>query len=145
MAYNNIYGSYGAYNNPYAQPYNYNYINRPTVPMQQPVAQPEQAYNDVRFLNADQIKGFVVNPGQSVLLVDKENKLAYDEKCDMSGNFFKKVYSFTELEENAPEVKGFDATQFVKYDDLEKLKDEISKLQKQIKINNILNEDKKAE
>ena len=145
MAYNNIYGSYSAYNNPYAQPYNYNYMNRPTVPMQQPVAQPEQAYNDVRFLNADQIKGFVVNPGQSVLLVDKENKLAYDEKCDMSGNFFKKVYSFTELEENAPEVKGFDATQFVKYDDLEKLKDEISKLQKQIKINNILNEDKKAE
>ena len=145
MAYNNIYGSYSAYNNPYAQPYNYNCMNRPTVPMQQPVAQPEQAYNDVRFLNADQIKGFVVNPGQSVLLVDKENKLAYDEKCDMSGNFFKKVYSFTELEENAPEVKGFDATQFVKYDDLEKLKDEISKLQKQIKINNILNEDKKAE
>lgn len=145
MNYNNTYSAFSAYNNPYAQPYNYNYMNRPSMPMQQPVVPPEQAYNEVRFLTADQIKGFVINPGQSALLVDKDNKLAYDEKCDMSGNFFKKVYSFKELEDNAPEVKGFDETQFVKYDDLEKLKEEINQLHKQIKINNILNEDKKAE
>lgn len=89
--------SFNAYQQPYynfGQPYNQPQIQQP---MQQPQQQtPIQA---VRFLNADEIKGWAVQPNTSEILIDRANKKATIKSADVMGESTIKTYSYSALEE----------------------------------------------
>lgn len=89
------------------QNYGYQYGRQPYYqPMQQvqPVQQVEMAFNDVRFLTEEQIKAFIVMPNMRVLLIDKQNKIAYIESCDNMGNLSTQRFAFESLDKPAEQV-----------------------------------------
>lgn len=111
------------YNNPYNRNYpqyypQYQQYQQPTYP-QQPI---EQKFQDIKFLNAEQIKAYIVLPNTKEMLIDRENSMAYIVSADNMGNSTIKKYSFVDLnepkvEEKQPEI---DLTQYVKLSDLDK-------------------------
>lgn len=85
-------------------------LNRQYYPnYQQPMNMGVQRYDlplqEIRFLNADQIKGFIVYPNTSVMLIDRDNKLVYIESADNMGNLSKQVYSYNDFNEMSKEPK----------------------------------------
>lgn len=112
-------------NNPYMNNRSYQqyYPQYPQYP--QPNYQPpmqEQKFQDIKFLNAEQIKAYIVLPNTKEMLIDRENSMAYIVSADTMGNSTIKKYSFVDLnepkvEEKQPEI---DLTQYVKLSDLEK-------------------------
>lgn len=113
------------FNNPYMNNRNYPQYypqypqyQQPTYP-QQPI---EQKFQDIKFLNAEQIKAYIVLPNTKEMLIDRENSMAYIVSADNMGNSTIKKYSFVDLnepkiEEKQPEI---DLTQYVKLSDLDK-------------------------
>lgn len=96
----------------------YPQYQQPTYP-QQPI---EQKFQDIKFLNAEQIKAYIVLPNTKEMLIDRENSMAYIVSADNMGNSTIKKYSFVDLnepkiEEKQPEI---DLTQYVKLSDLDK-------------------------
>lgn len=129
------------------QPYqNYNIMPQqqymqPQMPVQQQMQPADVPITDIRFLTADQIKGFIPPLGSRVMLIDKDNKLTYIETTDNMGNFTKEIYSFKQMKENeviAPQ--NVDTTMFVTTQELDTLKNEINDLKKQIKTGQITEE-----
>ena len=115
--YNNNFGLYGyGGRQPYYLPVNYQQAmiqQQNQQMMQQPIMQQTQQpvqpqfdtpISDIRFLTEDQIKGFIVYPNTKVLLIDKQNGLAYLESADSVGNFYKDVFSFKNVTEK-PKVE----------------------------------------
>lgn len=112
-------------NNPYIN-------NRPNYPQyypqypqyQQPTYQPpvEQKIQDIKFLNAEQIKAYIVLPNTKEVLVDNENGLAYLVSADSMGVSTARKFSFKSLDEPKTEEKQekLDMSQYVKTSDLEK-------------------------
>lgn len=96
----------------------------------QPVQQVEMAFNDVRFLTEEQIKAFIVMPNMRVLLIDKQNKIAYIESCDNMGNLNTQRFAFESLDKPAEQV---DFNQFATKKDFESLNDQIKQLQDKLK------------
>lgn len=112
------------FNNPYMN--NRNYPQYPQYPQYQQPTYPqqpiEQKFQDIKFLNAEQIKAYIVLPNTKEMLIDRENSMAYIVSADNMGNSTIKKYSFVDLnepkvEEKQPEI---DLTQYVKLSDLDK-------------------------
>lgn len=113
---------YNPYNRTYQQYYpqyptqNYNY-------MQQPVVQtPEPQLQGIKFLNAEQIKAYIVMPGTKELLVDNDNGLAYLVSADAMGVSTTKRFSFKSLDEPKTEQKEsqIDLKDYITHTDLDK-------------------------
>lgn len=100
------------------------------VPSYQPVQQPmEMVFSDVRILTADQIKGFIPPINSKVLLIDKDNGVAYVETTDTMGNMYKQPYSFEMVKSEQTEPKQ-DMTIYATKQDIEELKKEMESLRK---------------
>lgn len=108
------------YNNPYNRSYQQYYPQYPQY--QQPNYQPmpiEQKFQDIKFLNAEQIKAYIVLPGTKEMLIDKENNMAYIVSADNMGNSTIKKYSFVDLNEPDQQLK-MDMSEYVRTSDLDK-------------------------
>lgn len=108
----------------YSNPYNRNYPQYyPQYPQyQQPSYQPmpiEQKFQDIKFLNAEQIKAYIVLPNTKEMLIDKENSMAYIVSADNMGNSTIKKYSFMDLNEPDQQLK-MDMSEYVRTSDLDK-------------------------
>jgi hypothetical protein len=89
-------------------------------PTYQPIQQPiEQKFQDIKFLNAEQIKAYIVLPNTKEMLIDKENNMAYIVSADNMGVSTVKKYSFVDLNEPILEDK-LDLKEFVRVSDLDK-------------------------
>lgn len=123
----------------YAQPI-YNAYQRQLL--QKPIQSP---FQNVLFLNDTEIKGRIVDPGTSDLLIDRDNHLAYVKSADQMGFSNTKAYR---LEEKIPtesvngENKGIttqniDMSSLVQAKDFEetikKLQEKIENLESKIK------------
>lgn len=91
----NTYGNYSYRQQPYYMP---NY--------QQPQQQTEMPFSDIRYLNAEQIKGYIPPIGSRVMLIDKDNGLAYIESADNMGNLYKQTYSFASIDKQDNQPKN---------------------------------------
>ena len=101
--YNSGFGRYMPSFNAYNQPY-YNYgqpYNQPQMqqPVQQNQPQQQTPIQAIRFLNADEIKGWAVQPNTSEMLVDRTNKQVTIKTADAMGESSVKTYSYTSLDE----------------------------------------------
>ena len=104
------------------QPYYMPSYQQPVMPQAtQPV---EMVFSDVRILTADQIKGFIPPINSKVLLIDKDNAIAYVETTDNMGNMYKQAYSFTSVSDAKVEPKQ-DLSNFATKQDIEELKKEL--------------------
>lgn len=101
------------------------------VPSYQPVIpqQSEMVFSDVRILTADQIKGFIPPINSKVLLIDKDNGIAYVETTDTMGNMYKEAYSYGKVKSEQTETKQ-DMTIYATKQDIEELKKEMESLRK---------------
>lgn len=111
------------YNNPYNRSYQQYYPQYPQY--QQPTYQPimqEQKFQDIKFLNAEQIKAYIVLPNTKEMLIDKENNMAYIVSADNMGNSTIKKYSFVDLNEQKQEKTQpeLDMSEYVKLSDMDK-------------------------
>lgn len=105
------------------------YYGRPPyyVGYQQPVAQQpmqqqnEMPFNEVKYLNAKQIDGYIPPIGGRVMLIDKENGLAYIESADVYGNTYKDVYSFTNINKQEENKASLDFENLATKDDVNKI------------------------
>lgn len=128
--------------------------------MQQPVqqVQGEQPFTEIRFLNKNEINGYVVIAGGKALLIDKENKYACIKSTDLSGNSKTEgEYSFLDISSKIDTVakennKDIDFSMFMTKEDFSKqfnpetiknIEDKLNKLEKKIKINEIIAEEDK--
>lgn len=166
MAYTNLYSNNNQYRYgfPNASTYNYGYQN---PIMQQPfMQQPQmtqqavpvqtQPYDipiqEVRFVNADEANAFIVMPNTKVMLIDKNNGVVYVKSADAMGQSSKELYKFEKVDsldavssKESNFVKKDDLAGFAEKADIKELVDRIDRLQKQIKINDIITEgDKKS-
>lgn len=133
------------YNMPRFAPYNapnMQMYNQPQMP-QVPVA--EMPISFVKFLTADQMKGFVADAGTKVLLIDRQNNIAHLTWADYSGQNYTQAFRYTNYnpEEEKPVIQPIlDDKLYVKKEELEDLfkqfNEKIEKLSKQIKISEIL-------
>lgn len=137
--------------------------NQPMMPMynqQQPIQQvmPQQIsmaelpIKEIKFLNANQIKGYIPDAGTKSVLVDRQNCLAHLIGADYSGNTQTEIFKFESYkpEEEKPVIAPIlDDKLYVKKEELEELFDNINKkiekLSKQIRISELLTEDKPIE
>lgn len=123
----------------------------------------ERAFQDVRFTTEQEAKGFLLNPNTNVLLIDRENRIAHIKSADGFGQSSEVLYKFEQINdnENAKLQAPIDTSDFIKKDELKdlvtkkdlenfitkdslnSLKEEINKLQKQVRINEIWESDKK--
>ena len=126
------------YQQQYMPQQQYNYMQQPVlqqqVPQQTQQNQPiDYPISDIRFLNADQIKGFIPPIGSRVILVDRDNNIAYLETTDYMGNFTKEMYSVTKIKENNDlKQQNIDTSKFITTQDFDALKSEINDLKKQM-------------
>lgn len=164
MAYNSNFNTYGGnyMGNGYISPY------RPQIQPNQMTGmsqiQPSQIQNStqvqpinpaeipitmVRFLKESEGENFVVDLNTKALLIDRQKKVCFVKWCDIYGNsdFIKLKYE--ECANSEPEKQQIDPSnfitkqdigEFVKKDDLKSILDQISNLEKRIKINKILDE-----
>lgn len=128
----------------------------PVQPRPMPASQQMQQYippfQDVRFVNEKEADGYIVLPNQKVLLIDVANKKMWIKWADSLGQSNTETYKFEPLEEQKQaleEKPAFDTSIFAQKDDiknmatrqdLDVLKQTIEKLEKQVKINQILAE-----
>lgn len=115
------------YNNPYNRSYQQYYpqypqYQQPTYqqPIQQPIQEPQ--IQGIKFLNAEQIKAYIVMPNTKEVLVDNENGLAYVVSADNMGISTAKKFSFKDLSEPKVEEKQseIDMSNYVTKSDLDK-------------------------
>lgn len=110
-------------NNPYMNNRGYQQFYPQYQQYQQPTyQQPEPQIQGIKFLNAEQIKAYIVMPNTKEVLVDNENGLAYVVSADNMGISTTKKFSFQDLsepkvEEKKPEI---DLKEYVKITDLDK-------------------------
>ena len=79
------------YQNPYGQPV-------------QPRPQYDVPFQDVRFVTAEEAKGFMVMPNAKVLLIDRQNKVATVKCADQMGQSTTQQFKFEVLGEQ-PQVQ----------------------------------------
>lgn len=147
---------------PYNQAVMSMYNQQQTMPqqMQQPVQQvmPQQVsmaelpITEIKFLNANQIKGYIPTAGTKSLLIDREKGLAHLVGADYSANTQAEIFKFESYkpEEEKPVVAPvLDDKLYVKKEELDTLFEginrKIDKLSKQIRISELLSEDKPTE
>ena len=167
MAYSNLYPNNNQYRYGFQNPSNYNYamqnqmmqqaLMQQTQPqiVQQPMPVQSQPYDipiqEVRFVNSDEANAFIVMPNTKVMLIDKNNGVVYVKSADAMGQSSKELYKLEKidsLESTTPKETNFikkdDLADFAQKADIKELSEKIERLQKQIKINDIITEgDKK--
>lgn len=123
-----------------------NYMQNVSMPqpMQQIQSQPQQrqiAFQDIRFVNEDEAKSFIVpSPNARILLLDVQNGIAWIKSTDSLGLSYTERYKFDKLIENQPKiaensvdyVKKEDLPDFATKSDLKGIYDQIQALKKQI-------------
>lgn len=166
MSYNTPYlNNYTNYMNRYSYIPQYQQPILPQVqPLQQPIQQIQPNYEmpiqSIRFVNEAEAKAYMVLPNTKEMLVDKANSVAYIKSADQMGQSSTKRYKFEELVgeddntetrvQNEPKinienyVSKEDAKGFVTSSALEefstKLNERLDKLEKKIKISEIMGE-----
>lgn len=163
--YNNPY-QYQSYYPNYGQNYNYNMqanSQQRSMPTQQtqPSQSVQQTQNyetpiqNIRFLNSDEIKGYVVFPGTKEMLIDRAKGITYIKSANTMGESFSRIFRFEEISEEdldtkKPEQPVIDTSSFVKRDDLKNfltkedlvdINTKLDKMEKYIRINDILKGD----
>lgn len=166
------------YNNPFYNRSNYNYMpfNQPNAqqsmqsmyqpnmmqqPVQQPiqqVAQPEVPIQEIRFMTAKDINGYILLPNQKSLLIDRASNLAHIKYTNAMGESSERVFSYKELDDKSTDnsemaekntvnfVEKNELDKFITKDDFKALTTKIEGIEKKIRISEILNESKeKAE
>jgi len=107
-------------------------------PMQQQVQQPNMPFQDVRFVTAEEAKGFMVLPNSNALLIDRQNKIATLKMADGMGQSTTQLYKFEPLTEKP----GVDLSVFAKKDEVvtieqyNALVEQLASIQKMIGGNN---------
>lgn len=147
MAYGSYFGNGGygysmytppSYNNSFNSFQQSPFGNRQQVAMN---AQPQNQapINDIRFVNSDEAKAYIVGPNQNALLLDTQGKVAYIKSADGMGQSTCKVYRYEEINDkksDAPKVdlesyvKKTELGDFVKKEDISALVQEVQRLQK---------------
>ena len=158
----NNYNNYGGYSNGryFNTPsYNVPAFQQNYIQTQNRVEQPHQNgifFNNIRYVNPEDMEKYIVNLGQTDMIINMQDGIVKIVSADMVGNSFSRTFSFKEIdgknqkEEKAPEidltgyVKTEDLKDFIKVDALtqfsKQLDDRFDKLEKKIKINEILEE-----
>lgn len=151
---------YNPYNNGIAgMPYMSQNYAMPTYQAPQ-VQQPTQQIispNDftlMRYMNDADAEKFLPEPNSRVLLIDRNNQTFRIKACDNLGNSQEEVYAFTkvnkqvkaEAEKPAIDTSNFvtkqDVADYIKKSDLEPIFNRLSDIDKKIKIQKILKEEK---
>lgn len=158
------------YNNPFYNRGSYNYMpfNQPNSQqsmqpmyqqnmMQQPiqqVAQPEVPIQEIRFMTAKDINGYILLPNQKSLLIDRANNLAHIKYTNAMGESSERVFSYKELDDKTADngemaekttanfVEKTELDKFITKDDFKALTSKLESIEKKIRINEILNENK---
>lgn len=135
------------------QPYTGQYYNtmgyQPIQQQPQPVTYSESYIQGVQFVTEDEAKAFRVNPNQTVLLMNKDNNIFYIKGADSLGRSKLEKFKFEPFEEKTETVQAIavdfdkylqkeDAKSFATKDDIKLLTEKLDKIQKQVKINEIL-------
>lgn len=126
--------------------YNYmqNYI--PTQQSQNQIPQKQIVFQDIRFVNEDEAKSFIVlNPNSRVLLLDVQNGIAWLKSTDSLGLSYTEKYKFNKLLENKPQisdttdnyVKKEDLPEFATKNDLKGIYEQINNIKKEIEKKNL--------
>ena len=126
--------------NAYQQPY-YNYGQNFMQPQaQQPIqqAQSQQPIQAIRFLNADEIKGWAVQPNTTEMLIDRTNKQVTIKSADMMGESSIKTYKYELMGEMSKEAKEseIDPKDYATKGDLDNFitKDQLDALNKRLDV-----------
>lgn len=141
-----------AYNyNPYMGGYypQYNTYQQYQQPTSQQIQRPQQVQpqyetpiQDIRFVTSEEAKAYIVMPNSKALLIDKQNNTAFLKTADNMGQSSNKIYKFNEVNEDGEPVltqkqQEIDTKSFIKreelkdyitFDDLNRLNEEIDKL-----------------
>lgn len=159
-SYNNYGSNYGGYSN--GRYFNTPLYNVPSYQQnynQRPVEQPQQNgifFNNIRYVTPEDMKKYIVGLGQTDMLINMQDGIVKIVSADMTGNSFTRQFSFKEIDDKAQEaqkqpeinldgyVKKEDLVDFIKVDALtqfsKQLDEKFDKLEKKIKINEILEE-----
>lgn len=103
-----------------------NYQNAQTQQTQP--AQPAQNVNWVYVSGVDGAKNQIVQPGQTVWMMDNNEPYFYVKAVDNVGSSTFRIFQFTEVTETANEQTQIDTSQYVQRDEFEKLKEQIEQL-----------------
>ena len=142
------------YNNGFSASYVPPMQTRPMYMSQIPMQDMEQSspFQIVKFVNEKEAQAFVLLPNQKALLMDTTNMKFWIKWTDGLGNSTTETYKFEKLDNNGTEknpLPTIDTSNFLVKDDLKNVatKDELNsikeildKLEKQVKISQILNE-----
>jgi len=127
----NYYNNYNPYG--YSNPVAYDQYKRELAMMSKKQPSP---FQNVLFLNEDEIKGRITDPGTSDLLIDRDKHIAYVKSADTMGFSSTKAYKIEEVIEQEPNeankgntMANIDMSAFVNANDF---KETIDKLQKKI-------------
>lgn len=120
------------YNNGYGGYSNGRYFNTPayTIPAyqqnyaQRPIDQPQQNglfFNNIRYVTPEDMEKYIVNLGNTDVLINKQDKIIKIKSADMAGNSFDRTFKYEEL--NIPSTveqpkQDLDLSGYVKTDDL---------------------------
>lgn len=126
----NYYNNYNPYG--YSNPVAYEQYQREMSMMRNQ----QSPFQNVLFLNEDEIKGRIIKAGTSDLLIDRDKHIAYVKSADTMGFSSTKAYKIEEIIEQEPNeankgntMANIDMSAFVNTNDF---KETISKLQKKI-------------
>lgn len=114
-------------------------------------------FNNIRYVNPNEMASYVVLAGNTDIIINKQDGLFQIKSADMAGNSFTRTFKFEEMnnfnddnktELKSPEIdlssyaKTDDLKDFIKVDALEQfskqIQDKLDKLEKKIKISEIL-------
>lgn len=167
--YNTYTPRFNAYSNPnyygyYGQniPQQVNYPQQMVSPVTTQISSPQTVQQvpsvadlpiqQIRFLTADEIKGFIVMPNEKAMLVDRANKLVYIKSADAMGQSFMETYSYDKYdaekkaeEEKVEYLRKEDLGNFLTKDDLKAFSNKLDKLEAKINLGNLLAKDKEEE
>lgn len=160
--YNQSYGNYQTAQMPQRQ-----------IQPQQPMGTQDVPFNDIKFVTEAEARAFIVMPNTKVMLMDRDKSVFYIKSADSLGKSTLEGFKYVKMEESLSQeekaefdpkefvrvsdlqdilrkddLKGFltaeDTKNFLTKDDLKGIDTKLDYLQKQIKINEILNGDDKV-
>lgn len=138
----------------YGNTFNQQVAPRPVYMPQQQFPDIEQAspFNIVKFVNETEAQGFVLLPNQKALLMDTSNMKFWIKWTDSLGNSSIETYKFEKTDNNGTakdKPLAIDTSKFLTEDslknvatkeELDGLREIIDRLEKQVKISQIMNE-----
>lgn len=136
MAYPNYFGGYpqaqGGFYPPPMQDHLTQLRQQQYAPpmMQQAAAQPQQADNDITWVQGEEgAKGYLVAPGKSKLLMDSENPVFFIKSVDVSGMPHPlRIFDYTERTGGAVQKQAPEDVKYARQSDLDDLKAKVLEL-----------------